>query len=82
MPFVSKLDSNSVVPKSPKLFDIGHLRYRCLMIVISSDPRCVYPHSRAVEVSDLHLLSERTAIEHILPIGRNKSMNAAATDFS
>ncbi len=26
MPFISKSDSNSVVPKSPKLFDICHLR--------------------------------------------------------
>ena len=26
MPFVSKPDSHSVVPKSPKLFDICHLR--------------------------------------------------------
>jgi hypothetical protein len=46
MPFVSKLDSNSVVPKSPKLFDICHLRYRSLTIVISSDSRCVYPHQQ------------------------------------
>jgi hypothetical protein len=52
------------------------------MIVISSDPLFCIHTSRAVKVSDLHLLSERTAIEHIVPIGRNKSMNAAATDFS